>query len=389
LIRLEALIELCEIIIKMKGVSMRKKNVFALLTGFAMLFVLFAAGCSEKNPVANIPGSDNNLAKNALSGYNQTNLVSDISYPGARIDPNLRNAWGVAVTPNGRIWVSANHTGLSVIYDSAGNQVINPVTIPTVGNEPGGSPTGQVFNSTSFFKLPNGNAARFIFVGEDGIVSAWEPSLGSTAMVVSDQSASESVYKGVELAQNGSDYFLYAANFKQKRIDVFDTSFTLVNTMSFSDPGIPQGYGPFNIKEINGQLFVTYAKLLAPDFEDDDSGPARGFVDIYTTGGDLVSRFASHGTLNSPWAIAVGHDSRFGTTILIGNFGDGRINVFRESGQFMGQLRDTDNHAITIDGLWALFTSTTIPQLGDRIYFTAGPNDEENGLFGYLSNSEN
>ncbi|HSD62355.1 MAG TPA: TIGR03118 family protein [Ignavibacteriaceae bacterium] len=366
---------------------MRKKNVFALFTVLALFIILLAAGCSEKNPVANLPNSDNSLAKNGLSGYNQINLVSDISYPGARIDPNLQNAWGIAVTPNGRFWISANHTGLSVIYDSAGNQVINPVTIPTVGNVPGGSPTGQIFNTTSFFRLPNGNVARFIFVGEDGIVSAWEPSLGSTAMVVSDQSASESVYKGVELAQNGNDYFLYAANFRLGRIDVFDTSFVLIDSTSFYDPGIPAGYAPFNIKEINGKLYVTYAKQLAPDLEDDDSGPARGFVDIYTTSGDFVSRFASHGTLNSPWGIAVGHDSRFGPTILIGNFGDGRINVFRESGQFMGQLRDSNNHAITIEGLWALFTSETIPQVGDRIYFSAGPNDEANGLFGYLSNN--
>ena len=368
---------------------MRKRNMYVLLTSLALFFVLLTAGCSEKNPVSELPNSENSLAKNGLAGYDRVNLVSDITFPGARIDPNLQNSWGISVTPNGRFWISANHTGVSVIYDSAGNQVLDPVTIPTVGNVPGGSPTGQVFNPTSFFKLPDGNAAKFIFVGEDGIVSAWEPSLGSTAMVVSDQSGSESVYKGVELAQNGNDYFLYATNFKQNRIDVFDTSFTLVNTMSFNDPGIPQGYAPFNIKEINGMLYVTYAKQLAPDNEDDDSGPARGFVDIYTTGGDFVSRFASHGTLNSPWGIAVGPESRFGNTILIGNFGDGRINVFRESGQFMGQLRDNNNRAITVGRLWALFTSETIPAVGNRIYFTAGPNDEANGLFGYLAQSGN
>lgn len=365
---------------------MVRKNVYALYLVFSLFFILLIAGCSDRNPVSGIPNPTNSLAKNGLSGYNQINLVSDIPFPGSRIDPNLENAWGIAVTPNGKFWINANHTGLSVIYDSAGNQVINPVTIPTVGNVPGGAPSGIVFNPTSFFKLPNGNVARFIFSGEDGIISAWEPSLGSSAMLVSDQSASESVYKGLELAQNGNDFFLYATNFKQKRIDVFDTSFTLVNSMSFSDPGIPQGYGPFNIKELNGQLFVTYAKLKAPDFMDDDAGPARGFVDIYSTGGDLVSRFASHGTLNSPWGIAAGHDSKLGPTVLIGDFGDGRINVFRESGQFMGQLRDASNHVITIDGLWALFTSTTIPEVGDRIYFSAGPNDENNGLFGYLNN---
>ncbi len=122
---------------------------------------------------------------------------------------------------------------------------------------------------------------------------------------------------------------------------------------------------------------------------DDASGPARGFVDIFTTEGIFVSRFASHGTLNSPWGIAEGPEGKFGHTILIGNFGDGRINVFRESGQFIGQLRDNNEHAITIDGLWSLFTSETIPAVGSRIYFTAGPNHEANGLFGYLTQSEN
>jgi len=369
---------------------MERKSVYVLFAGLALFVLLLAAaGCSEKNPVAASDNANGSLAKNGLSNYTQSNLVSDIPFPGSRIDPNLINAWGIAVTPTGRFWISANHTGLSTIYDPDGNQVINPVTIPTVGNVPGGSPTGVVFNPTSFFKTPGGNAGRFIFVGEDGIVSAWEPTLGSTAVVVSDQSSDESVYKGLELAQNGDDYFLYAANFKQNRIDVFDTNFALVSGMSFTDPGIPQGYAPFNIKSINGKLYVTYAKQEGPDNEDDDSGPARGFVDIYTNGGDFVSRFASHGTLNSPWGIAEGSDGKFGHTILIGNFGDGKINVFRESGQFMGQLRDNDNRVISIDGLWALFTTQSIPQVGNRIYFTAGPNDEENGLFGYLDRNEN
>lgn len=371
---------------------MRMKNVYALFLSFAVLTILLAAaGCMDKNLVtpSDMQNQDNTLAKSQLAEFTQINLVSDIPFPGARIDPNLSNAWGIAVTPTGRFWISANHTGLSTVYDSAGNQVINPVTIPTIGNVPGGAPTGVVFNPTSFFKLPNGNASRFIFVGEDGIVSAWEPSLGSTAMLVSDQSAQESVYKGLELAQNGDDYFLYATNFKQNRIDVFDTSFNLVNNISFNDPGIPHGYAPFNVKSINGMLYVTFAKQKGPDNVDDDSGPARGFVDIFTPGGEFVSRFASHGTLNSPWGLAEGPEGKFGRTVLVGNFGDGRINVFRESGQFVGQLRDKNERAVTIEGLWALFTSETIPAVGNRIYFTAGPNDEDNGLFGYLSKDDN
>ena len=150
------------------------------------------------------------------------------------------------------------------------------------------------------FKLPSGNASKFIFVGEDGIVSAWGPTSGSTAGVAADQSAQSAVYKGVDIAQNGGSYFLYAANFKQSKVDVFDENFALVSNTSFIDSNIPDGFAPFNIKNINGMLFITYAKHKAPDNMDDQKGPGNGFVDIFTPDGTLVSRFASHGALNSP-----------------------------------------------------------------------------------------
>ncbi|MDR3611001.1 MAG: TIGR03118 family protein [Ignavibacteriaceae bacterium] len=370
---------------------MRKKPVIRLFISFASLIVvlLTVTGCAEKSPVTspNMQNANNSaLPKPGIqTKFQQFNLVSDISFPGARMDPNLTNAWGLTVTPTGIFWISANHSGMSTIYDSSGNQRINPVTIPTVGNAPGGAPSGVVFNTTSFFKLPNGNLSRFIFAGEDGIISAWAPSSGSSATVVADQSARNAVYKGIELARNGSDYFLYATNFKQSKVDVFDTSFHLVNGMPFNHPKIPQGFAPFNIKEINGMLFITYALHKAPDNMDDQKGPGNGFIDIFTTAGVFVSRFASQGALNSPWGITEGFDNeKLGSTILIGNFGDGRINVFRTSGEFMGQVRDEKEKPVTIEGLWALFTSRTIPAVGNRIYFTAGPNDENDGLFGYL-----
>jgi uncharacterized protein (TIGR03118 family) len=235
------------------------------------------------------------------------------------------------------------------------------------------------------FNLPGGSASRFIFVGEDGIVSAWGPTAGSSAVAVADQSAQNAVYKGVDIAKNGPDYFLYAANFKQAKVDVFDKNFALVSNTTFIDPNIPSGYAPFNIKNINGMLFITYAKQKGPDNMDDDKGPGRGFVDIYSTDGNLVSRFASHGDLNSPWGIAEGFAGNLANTILIGNFGDGRINIFRKSGEFLGQLQDKKEKPVTIEGLWGLFTSNTIHAVGDNIYLTAGPNDENNGLFGYLT----
>jgi uncharacterized protein (TIGR03118 family) len=151
--------------------------------------------------------------------------------------------------------------------------------------------------------------------------------------------------------------------------------------MPFSDPGIPSGYAPFNIKAIAGQLFVTYAKQKAPDNEDDEKGPGNGYVDIFTPGGHLIKRFVSRGNLNSPWGIAVAPDGygRLSGSILIGNFGDGHINVYNLLGIQVGQLKDNNGKVITIDGLWALY-----PYNGDKVYFTAGPDDENHGLFGYL-----
>jgi len=357
------------------------------------MIILFAVtGCSEKNPVTATSLQNSNtvtLSKHGVEAkFNQFNLVSDTKIKGARLDANLGNAWGVAVTPSGIFWISANHTGVSTIYDSAGNQKIYPVTIPTVNNATGGAPSGAVFNFTTVFKLPNGNASKFIFVGEDGIVSAWGPTSGSSAVVAADQSAKNAVYKGVEIAQSGGSFFLYAANFKQAKVDVFDQNFTLINGFSFSDSKIPQGYAPFNIKNINGMLFITYAKQKAPDNMDDEKGLGNGFVDIYTPAGMFVSRFATKGTLNSPWGISQGFSGELANTILIGNFGDGRINVFTSSGEFIGQLQNKEGKPFTIDGLWALFTSNTISAVGDKIYFTAGPNEENNGLFGYLLNKK-
>ncbi len=363
---------------------MRMKMLFRIaVIVIPILTIIGITGCSEKN---NMTGADpQTLAKHGFLGqFNQYNLVADFAAPGARLDPFLKNAWGVAVTPTGRFWISATETGVSTIYDSAGNEVLSPVTIPTVGNVPGGSPTGAVFNFTTVFKLPDANISRFIFAGEDGIISAWGPSSGATAVVTSDQSAQESVYKGLEIGESGGNFYLYATNFKQSRVDVFDQNYNLVTGFPFTDPNIPSDYGPFNIKNINGMLYVTYAKHLAPDNEDDEAGPGNGYVDVYTTAGMLVNRFATRGTLNSPWGITEGFSGKISGEILIGNFGDGRINVFSQSGEFVGQLLDRREKPIEIEGLWALFTSNTITAVENRIYFTAGPNDEENGLFGYL-----
>ncbi|MGE5401316.1 MAG: TIGR03118 family protein, partial [Ignavibacteriales bacterium] len=246
---------------------LRKKYLFILaIAGF--LFVIIS-GCSDKapsvSPVAPDQSGSAQLNKSASANknnsYQQVNLVSNISgFSASRLDPNLQNAWGLAISPTGRFWISANGTGLSLIYDSLGNQAISPVTIPTVNNASGGTPSGVVYNFTNCFTIPNTNGqSKFIFAGEDGIISVWGPSLGSVAAVAADQSGQSAVYKGIDIAMSNDRPFLYAANFKQARIDVFDSDFNLVSNMPFADNEIPAGFAPFNIKHFNNQIYVTYA----------------------------------------------------------------------------------------------------------------------------------
>lgn len=338
---------------------------------FIVLLVLFSTpGCKRDHDFP-------------LKNYQQVNLVSDVAgYDAARIDPSLVNAWGIAVAPSGPLWISANHTGVSTIYDMNGLTLRPPVTIPSDNDKETGAPTGQVFNNTTGFVIPStGAVSRFIFAGEDGTISAWAG--GNTAVIVANRAAENAVYKGLALANDGGHNFLYATNFKAARVDVFDDHFNYVTSKPFADPMIPVHFAPFNVRNISGNLFVTYAKQLAPDNTDDEKGPGNGFVDVYTPGGILIKRFATRGKLNSPWGIAEVSSDFSGEehAIMIGNFGDGHINVFKSDGEFEGQLK-SKNGPIVIDGLWAL--EFNVPGTTNRLYFTAGQAKEEHGLFGYI-----
>jgi uncharacterized protein (TIGR03118 family) len=323
---------------------------------------------------------------NTTTNYQQTNLVADTSTFGAgRIDTSLDNPWGIAIGPTGILWISVNHDGSSAVYDGAGNQVLAKVEIPLdTAND--ASPTGTVYNGTSSFVMPsNGQPAKFIFVTEDGVITAWNS--GAATTLVADRSAADAVYKGVTIANDGSGNFIYATDFHNGKIDVFDQSFNYVANKTFTDPSMPAGFAPFNIATIGGQLYITYALQKGPDKEDDQAGAGNGYVDIYKPDGTFVKRFASQGTLNSPWGIASAPSS-FGQgsdMILIGNFGDGRINVFDKNGSYKGQLMN-NGAPITIDGLWALtFPQSTAGNLDlNTLYFTAGPSEETYGIFGYL-----
>ena len=300
----------------------------ALLAGLIVITCFYA--CIKDH---NIPGKETNV--------NQVNLVADTAgYGAAKIDTNLANAWGIAAVPGGPLWLSANHKGLSTIYDKTGQTLRAPVIIPSIAPGGTGAPTGVIFNSTTDF-----GGSKFIFASEEGTIAAW--SSGNTAVTVADRSSSGAVYKGIAMANDGTANFLYLANFKGGKVDVFDKNFNYVTNKPFLDPNIPAGFAPFNIVNIGGKLYVTYAKLKGPDNMDDQKGPGNGYVDIFNPDGTLIKRFASRGSLNSPWGIALapaGFADDKQTTILIGNFGDGRISVFDMQGNFTGQLPTEGTH---------------------------------------------
>jgi uncharacterized protein (TIGR03118 family) len=320
----------------------------------------------------------------------QHNLVSDIPGLAVTTDPNLKNPWGIAFGPTSPFWIADNATGVSTLYNTNAQKLALTVTIPPPpGSSDTAAPTGIVFNGTQDFVVTSGGRsgpAIFIFATEDGTISGWNPTVnGTAAILAADNSGSEAVYKGLALASNQFGNFLFATDFRNNAVDVFDRQFHLVN--SFTDSSLPPGFAPFGITNIQGHLFVSFALQEAPDNEDDEPGPGNGFVDEFSPTGQLVRRVASQGTLNSPWGMAYAQNSgRFNNALLVGNFGDGTINAFDfTTGDFLGQLISTQGQPIMIDGLWALtFGNGAQGGHSGVLYFTAGLNDESDGLFGDL-----
>jgi uncharacterized protein (TIGR03118 family) len=325
----------------------------------------------------------------------QTNLVSDIPGEAALTDPSLVNPWGISFSANSPFWISDNGSGVSTLYNGGGAKIPLTVTIPTpAGGTPPSAPTGTVFNGTTGFNVAPNTPAAFIFDTEDGTVSGW--SGGTSAVLEVDNSSSGAVYKGLAIGNNGSGNFLYASNFNSGKIDVFNSSFAPTTLSgSFTDPNLPAGYAPFNIQDLNGDLFVTYAKQDAAK-HDDVAGPGNGFVDEYDLNGDLLGRLVSNGPLDSPWGLAIAPSGfgNFGGDLLVGNFGDGTINAFNPTdGDFVGTLDGPSGNPIVIQGLWGLaFGNGGAAGDPGTLYFTAGiPGDgmiEDHGLFGSLSASQ-
>jgi len=323
------------------------------------------------------------------ASYVQSNLVSDIPGLAAVTDTNLVNPWGISFGATSPFWIADNGSGLSTLYNSTGAIQALVVTIPPPTGQPGpAAPTGTIANSVPGFLGTSNATARFMFSTEDGTISAW--SSGSAAVLKVDYSASNAVFKGLAAGASGGNDYLYATDFHNGQVDVFDTNYAQVTLAGpFSDTNLPAGYAPFGIQNINGQIFVTYA-LQDADKHDDVGGLGNGYVDIFDTGGNLVQRLISQSVLNSPWGIAlapVGFGA-YGGDLLIGNFSDGRINVFNPTtGAWLGALiNNTDGGPIEVPGLWAIaFGNGHSGGDAHTLYFTAGINDESDGLFGSIA----
>ena len=316
-------------------------------------------------------------------GFVQRNLVSNVPGLAVATDPQLVNPWGISFGPTSPFWIANNGSGVSTLYNGAGVKQGLVVSIPPAPGSPAGTtatPTGTVFNPVA----ANFRGDRFLFATEDGTIAGWQGALGTTAAVRVDSSGSGAAYKGLAIAGDR----IFATDFGNGQIDVFDSSYTPLSVGgAFTDPNLPAGYVPFGIQTIAGNLFVTFANRT-PGSDDENHGPGLGFVDRFDTNGNLLQRLISGGALDAPWGLALAPAGfgEFGGALLVGNFGDGRINAYDPvTGALLGTLLDPGGNAIAIDGLWGLSFGNAGPGFSpDRLYFTAGIDDERNGLFGSL-----
>ncbi|HSS10958.1 MAG TPA: TIGR03118 family protein [Acidimicrobiales bacterium] len=329
--------------------------------------------------------------------YRQTNLVSDIAGVARKTDPNLVNPWGMSEPPGGPLWVSDNNADVSTLYTGA--QHGGPlVPVPLVVTIPGGAPTGQVNNTTGAFVVTSGTAsgpARFIFASENGDITGWNPNVpAQPAGTTSNQAQTafsdpNAVYKGLAIDSSGPAPRIFATNFRAGTIDVFNGQFQKqVNPPgAFVDPTLPTGYAPFNIANLGGKLYVSYALQNAAK-HDDVSGAGHGFIDVYALDGTMGQRLVTRGDLNSPWGLilATHHFGHFSDDLLVGNFGDGKIHAYEPTtGAPLGTLTNPDGDPIQINGLWGLIFGDKSVGTTNTLFFSAGIADETHGLLGTLT----
>ncbi len=342
------------------------------------------------------PGADEHAlakhARRAAGGYQQINLVSDL--PGSSVtDSNLKNPWGMAYSATGPFWISDAGSGVATIYSVTSTNTTTKlgltVTIPGATNGSTGRPTGQVLNGTSSFKLADGNPATFIFDTLDGTIAAWD--FGSGATAETKVTTPGAKYTGLAIGSSGGQDLIYAANTNSSTgIDVFNSSFTKVNLPgNFVDPKLKRGFAkkltPYNIQAIGGQLYVTYATPY-PSFK-------GGAVAVFNMDGTFVRQIAFNGKagkLAAPWGVTMAPASfgRFSNDLLVGNFGNGRINAYTSTGKFAGQFTSNGHKPLSIPGLWALGVGNDgRAGSSSMVYFTAGINGQSDGLFGALKST--
>jgi len=342
------------------------------------------------------------------SAFVQVNLVSNLPGVAPLTDADLVNAWGLAASPGtdqapgSPLWVSDNGSDKATLYNNGTAATVSKVGLTV--DVTGAAPTGQVFNTDT---NPNdfvvtdasGHSGRalFIFDTENGTIDGWSPGVGvasgatppSKVTEVARDNGANAVYKGLAIAQASDGHtYLYATNFRSGRVEAYDSTFTPVELPGglFVDPKLPTGYGPFGIQEIGGQLYVSFAEQDAA-LHDDVAGQGNGFVDVFTNDGAFVKRLITRGQLNSPWGLALAPAGfgKFGGDLLVGNFGDGNINVYNpNNGARVGDLRQPNGRPIVIDGLWGLrFGNGNAAKTGELV-FSAGPNHESDGLLGKI-----
>jgi uncharacterized protein (TIGR03118 family) len=325
----------------------------------------------------------------AANAYLVHNLVADQPGIADHTDPNLVNPWGNAFSAGSPFWIGDNGTGLSTLYDGTGTPSSTVVEIPAAGGGTNGPVSGVIVNSvTTAFLVAPGKQAQFMFCSEDGVISGWNSSVDAThAKVLADNSKNNAVYKGCAIGTTATGPVLYVANFNSGQVEVYDANMNpIVNAGAFTNAAVPAGFAPFNVQVMNGKVFVVYAK---PDAEkhDDVAGPGNGYVSVYDLSGNLLQSLIAAGNLNSPWGLAIAPSTfgDFGGALLVGNFGDGKINAYNlTTGALMGTLSDREGNPIILPGLWSLNFGNGSRSDAATLYFTSGPNDESDGLLGSI-----
>lgn len=378
-----------------------KRQIRVFAASVCMAFLAGCSGGSDDNPAAtsgSSPSSGSVTTPPQTSAYTITNLVSDGAVPADSVDKDLKNPWGIAFDPLGPTWLADNGTNLSTLYIDLGIKFPITVSIPA-GTRGPAQPTGIVYNgSLTEFMIGKAAAigpAQFIYAGQGGTIAAWSEltlsNIDMGAETLYDDGAGGAIYTGLALAKNGSADFLYAADFHNAKIDVFDKTFTKVpSSGGFADPALPAGYAPFNVQAIGDQLYVSYALQQGPDNQHEQAGPGLGLIDLFNADGTLVRRVATGGPLNAPWGIALApaNFGQFGKDLLIGNFGDGTINAFDPvTGQFIDTLRDAGGKPLAISGLWGIAFGNSPLAVSNWLYFAAGINNRADGLYGRIAAS--